>query len=407
MPWPPALLMESPAWLWLASALAIPLLVHLLRRSQPREITFAAVRWLQQKPARRWNKWILRDRWLLLLRLLLILLLALLLVQPLLLRKAPPSDNTLLVDPAVPPQALAQFLAQHPQLIDRFWLHPNPEPLHQAPSPSVALWPALSQLAHNPRFRHAHILLNQAENPDGHRALRVSPHWQWHAVETSGAKADPTLPKIVQLGAEPAWLAPAMGQLQEGPLPGLTLQQRPASALTALEDADWVIYAVPGALPEPLRVFVRDGGMLVTDARVTAEDTLGFSEVDGGSDFIESGLADSGYSDSGLEAVAIGRGSWLRYRGDWQSESFFHNNALPQQLWAHWSAQDWPWLHRSRGHWTVTQPPGVPVEDAAVSREFSQPLHYPLLLAFALLLLLERAVALSRPTLLHKGGARD
>jgi len=65
------------------AALALPLLIHLARRSEQRPTVFAALRWLREKPRPRSR---LRfDEWpLLLLRLLLLAALALLLAKPVL-----------------------------------------------------------------------------------------------------------------------------------------------------------------------------------------------------------------------------------------------------------------------------------------------------------------------------------
>ncbi|WGL15226.1 BatA domain-containing protein [Microbulbifer bruguierae] len=395
MSWPHVLLIESPVWLWLCASLAIPVVIHLLRRSNPREITFAAVHWLQQQRHRRWKKLFLRDTLLLLLRLLLLLLLILLLVQPFLLRDAQPSDQVLLVDPQVTPESLAKFLSQHPQIHKSFWLQATPTATASARPQATDLWQTLSQLAGVGEFRYAHILLHNAVNPDGYDTLRVSPHWQWHSVKTDAADTAPTPPRIAQLGEGPTWLAPVIQQLAEGPLPGLALEQYPATALLDAQDIDWVIYDTPGALPEHLHQFVENGGLLITDRRVTGATALKFFERE---------------ADSELEASAIGRGSWLRYRGDWHREDFFQRAQLPPSLWRHWSTQDWLWLRDSRGRWSIDTAqgfPGVAVADSEVMQQFASPLRNALLLAFALLLMLERSVALSRSAAVSGGGERE
>jgi hypothetical protein len=64
-------------------ALAIPVLIHLSRRSEHKLVDFAAIRWLNAhlRPQR---KWLLQERLLLLVRLLLLIAMALLLAQPML-----------------------------------------------------------------------------------------------------------------------------------------------------------------------------------------------------------------------------------------------------------------------------------------------------------------------------------
>lgn len=72
-----------PAALAALTALLLPLLIHLARRSEQRPTPFAALRWLRQKPKPRHR--IRFDEWpLLLVRLLLLVLLALLLARPVL-----------------------------------------------------------------------------------------------------------------------------------------------------------------------------------------------------------------------------------------------------------------------------------------------------------------------------------
>ncbi|MBB5211872.1 BatA domain-containing protein [Microbulbifer hydrolyticus] len=391
-------LIESPAWFWLLPILALPVLIHLLRRSDPREITFAAVHWLQHRRQHRWKKLFVRDRLLLALRLLILLLLILLLAQPWLERDVRPSDTILLVDPGVTEEALAQFQAEHPQINQTFWLHHDPQPA-DTPRPEAGnLWQALSQLASAGEFRRAHILLQQGANPTGHSALQVSPHWQWHVVETESAdlsRALPrisTLPRITLVGEGPRWLPPLIQQLAEGPLPGLALQQRSATDLLDPREIDWVIYDTPGALPERLVHFVRDGGLLISDARVTGETALNFNELD---------------KHSGLEVAVIGRGSWLRYRGDWHSPAFFHNPELPQTLWRQWSTQDWRWLHESRSQWSLDRLPDISVSDPAATTRHAHSLRDVLLLALALLILLERSIGLSRPAAATGGANRE
>lgn len=392
MPWSASWLMQSPAWLWLLCALAIPVLIHLVRRSNPQQITFAAVQWLQQKRQRQWNKLHLRDKLLLLLRLLLLGLLVLLLVRPLLVREALPSDTVVIVDPQVAPDTLENFLSEHPRIHSAFWLQAEPIPVSE-PRPAPAdLWQTLSKLAASGEFRRAHILLQSAQIPSGHNTLRISPHWQWHAADGGEKVAAEMAPRIALLGEGPRWLQPAVQQLAATAMPQLALQRLGQNAALDAGEIDWLFYDVPGTLPQPVHEFVRAGGLLITDAHVTpgmggasvtSAPGPGFAAVAGAVD---------------LEAAAIGHGSWLRYRANWHSEDFFRKADLPRQLWRQWSAQDWLWLHRARSHWSVAAPPGVALADSEVSPHYQVPVKRPLLLAFALLLLLERATALARPT---------
>jgi len=385
----PQWLWQSPQWLWLLAALAIPLLIHLLRRSATREIPFAAAHWLQEKRPYRKRR-LLREKWLLLLRMLLLALLALLLAQPLLQRDAAASADTLLVDPRIARAELEIFLQDHPGFRQRLWLQPQPTPISAARPPATDLWKTLSGLAAAGAFRRAHILLRNAENPSGHGALSVSPHWQWHALENTGADDATPLPKLALLGPGPPWLEAMLQQLRDATLPQLALQTLDTIDAANAKAQDWLIYDTPGTLPGALQQFVRDGGLLITDQRVRPQGTLRFVELAG---------------DEPLQAAALGRGSWLRYGRDWHSDGFFHRADLPQTLWRQWFAQDWALQARSRGHWSIDASPGIPVADAAVHRSHLAPLQHGLLLAFVLLLALERIVALARPA--RGGGGRD
>ncbi|WOX03906.1 BatA domain-containing protein [Microbulbifer pacificus] len=381
MPVSETLLLQIPSWLWLLCALAVPLLIHLLRQSNPQEITFAAVHWLQQRRQRRWKQWFVRDKLLLLLRLLLLTLLVLALAQPLLLRNTQPSAQRLLVDPEVTPAYLQQFLADHPQIREGYWLQPSPQPVTESRPAARDLWLTLSQLADASEFRRAHILLARENNASGHDSFRYSPHWQWHAANSGNGADTPALPRIAVLGGEPAWLQPLIQQLAGSTLPQLVLQRLPADATPVVGDIDWLIYDTPGPLPQRIAEFLRAGGLLISDARVTADSTFRFIDID---------------AQTGLETAPVGRGSWLRYRRDWHSAAFSHDANLPQRLWQQWSTQDWQWQHASRGRWSMDALPGTELADEQVIHSQRQPLQQALIFAFALLLLLERSLALWR-----------
>lgn len=372
---------QSSQWLWLLAALAIPLLIHLLRRSATREITFAAAHWLQQKRQHR-KQLLLREKWLLLLRMLLLALLVLILAQPLLQRDGVSPADLLLVDPRIEHAQLETFLQKNPSFASVLWLQSKPVSV-TAPRPQAPdLWNTLSGLADVDEFRRAHILLRNAENPSGHGALRVSPHWQWHALENANTENSTPLPRLALLGEGPPWLEAALQQLRETELPQLELQKFDTIDRVDAAAQDWLIYDLPGALPTELREFVRDGGLLITDQRV--QPTPGRSFVD------------VAY-DEPLQATALGRGSWLRYGRDWHSGDFFRHPGLPEKLWQQWFTRDWALQTRSRGLWSIEAPPGIAVADAEVRRSRLMPMEPWLLLTFVLLLALERTVALARP----------
>ncbi|WP_078082774.1 BatA domain-containing protein [Microbulbifer mangrovi] len=386
---PPLLPLQwlQPTWLWLLFALAIPLLIHLIRRSRPREITFAAAQWLLPRQQRHWNRFVLRDRLLLLLRLLLVTLLALLLAQPLLKSDTEAQENVLLVDPRIQAAELDDFLQRHPELQQVFWLQSAPREV-SAPRPEPQdNWRVLSRLSTNGTFRRAHILLLDTENPSGHQSLRVSPDWQWHRIEDTAAPAVPDLPRIAVAGDGPAWLQPVMEQLREQlgtgfsftPLTDINELAAHSTANTA--QADWLIYDTAGPLPAALQTFVQQGGLLITGQGVQWDEVNKFTALD---------------SQPAAEAASVGRGSWLRYTQDWHSAPFYQRAALPELLWQQWSLQDWHFQFHSRSHWSIDSRPETPVPDSQVVRLRKIPLDRWLMLLIALLLLVERSIALSR-----------
>jgi len=113
-----------PAGLIALLALAIPLLLHLVRQTEQKRIEFAALRWLvaRAQPRRRprFNEWLL-----LLLRLLLLALLALWLAQPVLSGR-PGLRPWVVVDPSIDPtQLAANTPARTPKDAQLHWLAPG------------------------------------------------------------------------------------------------------------------------------------------------------------------------------------------------------------------------------------------------------------------------------------------
>ncbi|QCW26503.1 hypothetical protein FE772_13350 [Lysobacter enzymogenes] len=114
------------------AALALPLLIHLARRSEQRPTVFAALRWLRERPRPRSR--IRLDEWpLLLLRLLLLTVLALLLARPVL-YGAQPREAWLAVMPGIDPARAGEGLEN--ARLQRRWLAPGfPDVREPAPAP--------------------------------------------------------------------------------------------------------------------------------------------------------------------------------------------------------------------------------------------------------------------------------
>ena len=375
----------SPQWLWLLPVLVVPVIVHLFRRRAVQEITFAAAHWLRQRPHRSLRRLQLRERALLCLRLLMLALLVAMLAGPQLRQSLTGSTSTLLVDPRVSSQQLQAFLDDSTPFERVLWLELEPRPVSDARPAAPDLWRTLSALAAHPAYRHAQILLAAAHNPSGFDALRISPHWQWHAVASPAEPEPATAPTLALLGDVPSWLEPAIQHLNATTQPDLSLEiidvaDKDPGTLDATH-IDWLICNHAGELPPTVRDFVAAGGLLITDQRVGEVADSEFRLLPGNRQ---------------IETAVLGRGSWLRYRADWSRPEFFRDSNLPRRLWRDWYQQDWQLQTRSRGNWTIAQPPGIAVADTEIAQSLWINPQRQLLLAFLCLLALERLLALSR-----------
>lgn len=112
----------APLGLAALAALALPLLIHLIRRLELTTIDFAALRWISErvKPRRRLR---FERPWLLLLRLLLLALLAVLLARPVMTESAGPSRMRVAVAPGVGRTAAYAVVAN--SAADWRWLAPG------------------------------------------------------------------------------------------------------------------------------------------------------------------------------------------------------------------------------------------------------------------------------------------
>jgi len=258
----PALLL--PAALAALFGLALPLLIHLARRSEQRPTDFAALRWLRQKPRPRHR--IRFDEWLLLaLRLLLLAALALWLARPVLFGSAS-SDAWTMVVPGVD---LAQVRALAGADAKLRWLEPGfpdvDQPPVAAPLPVASL---LRQLdAERPAgakltvFAPAILQGADAERP------RLSRRVEWHvlpgAMPAPAARTMPAPHLILHYATsrEPglryiraasiAWRAPVLSAPASQPLPA---------------DAKHLVWLVPGPLPAGITAWIGQGGTALLGA---------------------------------------------------------------------------------------------------------------------------------------------
>ncbi|WP_299941080.1 BatA domain-containing protein [uncultured Microbulbifer sp.] len=386
---------QSPQWLWLFAALAIPIAIHLLRRSNPQQIPFAALQWVQRYAQSRARQPVVDNKWLLLLRLLVVTLLALLLGQPLIKRNIYPQEAVVLVDPRIEAIDANAFIHRSlPQLAEAdhkvLWLSPETTAVTSPPPQNIDLWKTLTLLSRRADLRRAYILLINNAFPASHRALRTSPHWQWHSLDKPATTKGPVLPRVAVMGKVPNWWAPVLEDWR-GAMPELLVQTLEQEAALSAQETDWLVYAGPAPLPQTVMDFVADGGLLITDKSIQPPDHLDFVTVD------------QSYP---VQAAPMGRGSWLRYGIDWHSAEFYQRAELPDYLWQQWSAQDWPLQHRNRGQWSGMNPMGIPVVDSAVGNRRAEQLQPWLIAALLMLLTLERLLALSRSPSRRAGETR-
>ena len=124
----PALL--YPLGLLALAALAIPLVIHIARRTETRTVAFAALAWLEERPKPR-RRLRLDELWLLAARVLLLTLLALLLAQPVLWGAA---DRRAVV--AIAPGVDPGSVEIDPEAL-RVWLAPGFPEVGQGPAPGA------------------------------------------------------------------------------------------------------------------------------------------------------------------------------------------------------------------------------------------------------------------------------
>ncbi|MCO1333016.1 BatA domain-containing protein [Microbulbifer sp. OS29] len=376
---------QSPQWLWLFAALTIPIAIHLLRRSNPQQISFAALQWVQRYSQSRARRPAVDNKWLLLFRLLIVAILAILLSQPLIKRNFYPQEIVVLVDSRIPAETAMDFIhSSLPQLTEAnykvLWLSPETTAITSPPEQNVDLWKTLSLLSRRAELRYAHILLINNTFPTAHQALRSSPHWQWHSLNKPTTPQSPLLPRLATMGEVPNWWIPLLQDWRRT-MPGLSVQTLGTEEIPNAEQTDWLIYAGPAPLPQAVSDFVVNGGLLITDNSIQAPGDVAFVFVP---------------ENHSVQAAPLGRGSWLRYQKDWHSADFYRRADLPNALWQQWSAQDWPLQHLNRGQWSGSVTMGIAVADTDIERRRSEQLQPGMIIALLLLLTLERLLALSR-----------
>lgn len=266
----PALLL--PAALAALTALAVPLLIHIARRTESRTIDFAALRWLdaKTKPRRRPR---LDELLLLAARLLLLALLAVWLARPVL--------EGLADDRPVVAIAPGLDVSQTAADARSVWLAPGfPATDQTAPSPPANLISLVRQLdAELPPSAPLEIVVPATlDGVDAQRPV-LSRRVTWRVVPDPRPlpAPEPTLPPalVVRYGAASAdqvryFRAAATAWTD----PGLRPDFDAASTSEALPDSTrHLVWLSPGPVPNAVTAWTRNGGVLVVpaDARLRLE----------------------------------------------------------------------------------------------------------------------------------------
>lgn len=269
----PALLL--PAGLAVLLALAIPIVIHIARRTESRTVDFAALRWLDAAPRPR-RSLTIDERILLTARLLLLALVALWLAAPVLWNAA--DDRTVV---AVAPGADAATIAAATAKGDRVvWLAPGfPEHGALAPAAPDDIVSLIRQL--------------DAELPPGAPVKLVVPA-TLHGIDAERPKLSRRVEWTVGAEAPPRRVASPAA-------PALTVRSAPeaddavryfraaATAWTAADaelafdaaaidrgvpgGARHLIWLASGTVPAPVETWVRNGGVIMTalEARIPVE----------------------------------------------------------------------------------------------------------------------------------------
>lgn len=271
-----------PAALAALAALLLPLLLHLVRRTERKPVDFAAWRALvaRVRPRRQ----VRFDDWpLLLVRLLLLALLALLLARPALVGDAP-AQPWIVATPGVPAESLreATVEAGAGDDIERRWLAPGfsalDQPAPDAPQPVASLLRELD--ATLPADASLTVLVPPLlEGADAGR-LQLSRTVDWRVVDmpaaTTGPAAALPVPKLdlrhppdradaarYLRAAATSWSAPS-GDTRANDAANSTSLEAP------LPKYDVVLaWLVPGPLPDRVRDWIAGGGTALLDAATT------------------------------------------------------------------------------------------------------------------------------------------
>ncbi len=242
----------APLGLAALAALALPILIHLVRRIELRRTDFAALRWISDRvrPRRRIR---IERPWLLLLRLALLALLAVLLARPVMTEIAAPTQPWVVVAPGV--DRAAAHAAAPVSGAEWHWLAPGYPTLENAPSPTtIPTASLLRQLdADLPAATALSVVVpEQLAGLDGER-LRLAHVIDWHIVSghmvvSEAANSDAPIRFAVRYTpeTEPAltFLRAAVAAWNTREPGRYELDAQPVTAPIA-DDTRWLVWLAP------------------------------------------------------------------------------------------------------------------------------------------------------------------
>ncbi len=383
-----------PSGLLALLALAIPLLLHLVRQTEQKRIEFAALRWLvaRAQPRRRprFNEWLL-----LALRLLLLALVALWLAQPVL-GGRPDLRPWVVVDPAIDATRMAAHTPVHSSNDTQWhWLAPGFPSIEQpAPLSSTSIASLLRELdATLPREVPLTVIVPEQLDATDAQRPRLGRVITWSPVPGTSAFVATPAPEPMRIAAHadaehrqslPYLRAIAAAWATQQKQPGATHTLREIPDLDALRaDDTHLLWLANATIPAQQQRWVRDGGVILL-----AQDSAA-----GSLDWQDAQVAWHSAEGTPLAVrLADGKGVWVRMLVPFipQSLPALLEPEFPQVLAAALEVSQ-PIATRA---WAESYAPAVDVL-AMHSPSTPRPLGDLLALVIALLFAIERWLAMS------------
>lgn len=277
----------APLGLFALAALALPILVHLVRRIELHATEFAALRWISARvpPCRRIR---FERPWLLLLRLLLVASLALLLARPVAEAIASAMQPRVFVAPGV--DLAAALAATGSDGAQARWLAPGFPPLEQSVAADAVPLPSLlreadAALTEGARLRV--VVPHEIGGLDGERA-RLAHALDWQVVDgrTPGMTAPEAAPIRFAVrhaagdDAAARWLRAAV-QVWNQREPARYVLDEAAIDVPLAADTRWLAWLAP-QVPAAVSAWIEGGGTaLLVQQGDTSGDVL-WRDADGG-----------------------------------------------------------------------------------------------------------------------------